>query len=68
MARFIESEKLSEQLRRGATERARRELSWDVIARETSVVYEDARGAHGQASCRSSQFSAGLQGRTRGVN
>ena len=68
MARFIESEKLSEQLRRGATERARRELSWDVIARETSVVYEDALGAHGQAFCRSSQFSARLQGRTWGLN
>jgi glycosyltransferase involved in cell wall biosynthesis len=47
MGRFIVSEKLDERLRRGATERARGELSWEVIARETSAVYEDAIRAHG---------------------
>ncbi|MEH2516383.1 glycosyltransferase involved in cell wall biosynthesis [Bradyrhizobium sp. AZCC 1610] len=47
MGRFILSEKLDERLRRGATERARGELSWEVIARETSAVYEDAIRFHG---------------------
>jgi len=46
MGRFIASEKLEERLRRGATESAREELSWEVIARETSGVYEDAIRAH----------------------
>ena len=46
MGRFIASEKLDERLRRGATESARGELSWEVIARETSGVYEDAIRAH----------------------
>ncbi|KRR10490.1 hypothetical protein CQ12_10590 [Bradyrhizobium jicamae] len=47
MARFIVSEKLDERLRRGAMERARGQLSWDTIARETAAVYEDAIRAHG---------------------
>jgi glycosyltransferase involved in cell wall biosynthesis len=59
MARVIVSEKLCEQLRSGAMERASRELSWDVIARDTSAVYEDALRARGQAHCGSSQFTAG---------
>ena len=64
MARFIVSEKLCEQLRSGAMERASGELSWDVIARETSAVYEDALRARGRAYCGSSQFTAGSrQGR-----
>jgi len=40
MSRFIMTEKLDERLRRGATDCARGELSWDVIARKTSAVYE----------------------------
>lgn len=59
MARMIMSEALCEQLRRGAMERAGRELSWDVIARQTSAVYEDALHARGQAYCGSSQFATG---------
>lgn len=47
MGRFIGSEKLDERLRRGAAEHARGELSWEIIARETSGVYEDAIQAHG---------------------
>jgi glycosyltransferase involved in cell wall biosynthesis len=49
MARLIVDDKLDERLRRGAIERARGKLSWQVIARETSAVYEDAIRAHGQA-------------------
>ena len=47
MARIIVSKKLCEQLRSGAMERAGSELSWDVIARETSGVYGDALRARG---------------------
>ena len=46
MARFIVSEQLDERLRRGAIERARGQLSWEAIARETSAIYEDAIRAH----------------------
>jgi glycosyltransferase involved in cell wall biosynthesis len=48
MSRFLVTEKLNERLRCGATECARGELSWDVIARETSAVYEDAIRARQQ--------------------
>jgi glycosyltransferase involved in cell wall biosynthesis len=58
MARVIVSEELCDQLRVGAMERACSELSWDVIAGETSAVYEDALRAHGHAYAGSSQFSA----------
>lgn len=47
MARFIVSEKLDERLRQGAMERARGQLSWEAIARETSAVYEAAIRARG---------------------
>ena len=57
MARCIVSEKLCEQLQSGAMERARRELSWDVIAEKTSAVYEDARQARAQAHRRSFKFT-----------
>jgi glycosyltransferase involved in cell wall biosynthesis len=59
MARFILSEKMGEQLRNGAMESAYRELSWDVIARETSAVYDDALRTRGHAYCASPRFTAG---------
>jgi len=59
MARIIVSEKLCEKLRRGAMERASGDLSWDVIARETSAVYSDALRTHGRAYCGSLQVAAG---------
>ncbi|WMT72967.1 glycosyltransferase family 4 protein [Bradyrhizobium sp. Ash2021] len=54
MARVIVSEELCNQLRVGAMECACSELSWDVIAGETSAVYEDALRAHGHAYAGSS--------------
>jgi glycosyltransferase involved in cell wall biosynthesis len=59
MARFIVSENLGERLRSGATERAGRELSWGVIARDTSAVYDDALRTRGHAHQGSPRFTAG---------
>jgi glycosyltransferase involved in cell wall biosynthesis len=68
MARFVLSEKIGEQLRNGAMESARGELSWDAIARETSAVYDDARRARGHAvprpdSLQDSGNDVGMQAR-----
>lgn len=59
LERFIVNERLCEQLLDGVIERARREMNWDVIARQTSAVYDDALRAHATDRRASSPFTAG---------